>query len=335
MEKDSNCFSEKTETNIMSNNGKTDQTANKDNESLYHHCQNSELKQSDNVIPNNNQVESENMSSEMSVEAEMEKMCDSLTNELDNNVNTNDEKMCEDLQGILESDEHSATNTNSDFESAAKIPEVSNLPEPMEVDEEPPQKNISEPCPNEESQNQKNVDQCTEPILRNDEKQIENKETNVMPLASNNENIEKEISTSLTQETEHVNMIDLEQNYEKNEGKDTSIESNKSVNENNPLGDNLDNVMDNNLNKENEVSEKSNVEKNLNIGLNSEGIALATGDLTSSNNGKNDELNKNMADNSSVGTDLNLDPIQSENQEGADAELCIIPDTHREISQVC
>lgn len=327
---DSDCFSEKNDTNIMSNNS---QMANQDNESLCHNSQNSDLKLSDNiVIPNNNQVESENMSSEKSVEAEMEKLCDSIDNELDNNVNTSNAEMCEDLQGILESDEHSATNTNSDFESAAKIAEVSD-PEAMEVDEEPLEKNIPEPCPSEESRNEKNVEQGTEPILRNDETQIENNETSVRPLPSSNENIEKEVVTSLTQETEHVN-IDLEQSYEKNDGKDTAIESNKNVNDDNPLGDNLDNVMDNNLNKQNEASDQSNVEKNMNIDLNSGGAALATGDLTSSDN-KQDEVNKNIADNSSVGAVISLDATQSENQEGADAELCIIPDTHREISQVC
>lgn len=317
------------------------------------------------VVLNANKIRTEELSKGNSVESEMEKLHDCLSNDVDN-LHTNvagshtEGKMSEDLQNILGSNESQTLDNTEKTESIAienadvvvatslhttvepqEVP--TNEPEPTEQDEpfeDPINQNLlenstSEPNTQKDSQSPKNNDDCNE----NDELRSDTSENKEKNLSLNEENVilEKEnISpshTPLTQETELVNIPCSGENSCKNVEVETVFENTEDVIGSNPLGE-TENLSESVI----EFGEKeSNNTKNMNKS-HTEPIDTSMPETTTdflSTGSKEDDSNKSVADAGSVLSEVTLDSLPSENQEGADAELCIIPDTEREISQVC
>lgn len=191
---------------------------------------------------------------------------------------------------------------------------------------------------NLERRSSEQITEDLQDILGGNDKQILNTNKTIIPSSTESMKFSSEISNISSEENDSESFHSVEN--QSNTGIDSETQHfNKSSVD---IPDSTKNVIDD-VSNVTEQSSPSFSAKNDN--LPSKSIEPSEKDNEElgkqTTNGKDDE-NTNKDDSSvevvnEVGTsvEVTVDAIQTENQEGADAEICIIPDTQREISQVC
>lgn len=280
------------------------------------------------AVSSKNPTGTEAMCVDDSVESEMEKMHDSSDSDMNNSVNLNNKS--NDKGNI-------ASEMDMSFEDLSKFPEVVNNPnetqEQVQVDDN--NRTNHEPFSGSDQKSQ-NVFQPTEADSRPATEQAQSSEIDLRCSEDYNEEFfEKPQQNKSTKETEHINLPTVGQTTEKN-AKGEAMKSSSDVPESNPLGENTESDITGEPSQMNESyqddkdSESSSHPGTKSIeALFSSQSSLSLGDFMSTDNSnKEDDLNKTSA------SDITMDSVTTDSQEGEDAELCIIPDTQREISQV-